>query len=479
MLYHNVRVMAHYLRSLDTLLVGSTAVVVWWLGVAQGFWPSQATLLPMLVFAGSLTATFLWLATLHRLYHAWRTERLGPELSALLRVLVYAAGMSCLVTDVVTRGLPGAVYGITLVATTVLLLSSRLVLRLVARRFRRAGKDLRVWLLVGRNARSERIARSILESPHFGIRLAQIVDVEGGDSANRLRVFQEEPFASVAQREVSGANALREVLEATIVDEVVVTLPLRTHYDQVRQILDLCREAGLSVKFSTDAFEQEWEKTELQHIGDVSMVTHFSGPSDASGLLLKRLIDVGVSGLALLLLAPVMGLIAVWIKFRSPGPVLFKQVRLGLHGRPFLMVKFRSMLQNADELREQLEAMNETDGVAFKIRSDPRIAPGCAILRKYHLDELPQLWNVLVGDMSLVGPRPLPPGEARGREWWQRRRLSMPPGLTCSWQVIGDHTMPFQRWMELDLAYIDGWSLLLDLRLLFQTVLMLPRGTGW
>jgi len=480
MLYHNVRVMAHYLRSLDAVLLATTSLAVWRVGIAAGAWPRETTLQPMLVFAGSIVAAFVWLSTDHRIYHAWRTERIARELYELFTVLVYAAGLGCLATEMMTGGLPGKAYGAILATVTTLILSLRVVIRLVARRVRRAGRDYRVWLLIGRNARSERIARTVAENPHFGIRIVQIVDIAADDGPDeRLQPFHTVPLGVLEQRVVSGTERLREVLENTIVDEVVVTLPLRSYYDEIHAILALCREAGLSVKFSTDAFEQEWEKTEVQHVGSIPMVTHFSGPSNASQLMFKRLIDVVASGAMLLLLSPVLALVAAWIKLCSPGPVFFRQMRLGLNGRPFRMLKFRTMVHDADELRDKLEAMNETDGVAFKIRADPRIAPGCHFLRRYHVDELPQLWNVVIGDMSLVGPRPLPPREAHGREWWQRRRLSMPPGLTCLWQAEGDHTMPFQRWMELDLAYIDDWSLLLDLRLIYRTLLMLPRGTGW
>jgi lipopolysaccharide/colanic/teichoic acid biosynthesis glycosyltransferase len=159
--------------------------------------------------------------------------------------------------------------------------------------------------------------------------------------------------------------------------------------------------------------------------------------------------------------------------------VFFVQQRVGLHGRLFPMVKFRSMEKDAARRNVEMQAMNETDGVAFKMRLDPRVTPVGRILRKFHLDELPQLWSVLVGDMSLVGPRPLPPEEANRKEWWQRRRLSMPPGLTCFWQVEGDHLMPFSRWMQMDLDYIDGWSLWLDLKLIAWTFGAVAKGKGW
>jgi lipopolysaccharide/colanic/teichoic acid biosynthesis glycosyltransferase len=185
------------------------------------------------------------------------------------------------------------------------------------------------------------------------------------------------------------------------------------------------------------------------------------------------------ASVGLVLLSPLFGVIAAAIKLSSPGPVFFQQTRVGLHGRHFSMVKFRSMVRDAPMRQIELHRLKDTEGLAFKLKDDPRITPLGKALRRYHLDELPQLWNVLLGDMSLVGPRPLPPDEAQGDAWWQRRRLSMPPGLTCFWQVAGDHKISFQKWMKLDLAYIDNWSVWLDIKLIASTVGTLVRGKGW
>ena len=209
------------------------------------------------------------------------------------------------------------------------------------------------------------------------------------------------------------------------------------------------------------------------------MVTHFRGPSNYSHLLVKRLIDIAGAAIGLLLLLPLFGLIAAAVKISSPGPVVFRRTRVGLHGRYFEMLKFRLMVRDASLLRKDIENLNERDEITFKIRNDSRITPVGRTLRKYHMDELPQLWNVLVGDMSLVGPRPLPIDEAHGNEWWQRRRLTMPPGLTCFWQLCDDQNMPFREWMRLDMAYIDKWSLWLDLKLIVRTFGTFLRGTGW
>src|SRR5690606_12370275 len=195
-------------------------------------------------------------------------------------------------------------------------------------------------------------------------------------------------------------------------------------------------------------------------------------------LWVKRAIDLVGSAVGLVLLAPLMLKIALAIWITSGRPILFKQVRVGVNGRLFHMIKFRSMVKIAEELRHQLEAGNEQTGPVFKMKHDQRVTPIGRFLRRYSLDELPQLFNVLLGDMSLVGPRPPIPSEVMQYDWWQRRRLSVHPGLTCTWQVSGRNAIGFDKWMEMDLAYIDGWNLALDMKIMAKTVKEVMRGGG-
>jgi lipopolysaccharide/colanic/teichoic acid biosynthesis glycosyltransferase len=214
-------------------------------------------------------------------------------------------------------------------------------------------------------------------------------------------------------------------------------------------------------------------------VGRIPMLTHFRGPSNYAQLMAKRVLDVVCSALALVLLSPLLLGAALLVRASSPGPIFFLQTRVGLHGRQFRMIKFRSMYIDAPQRQAALRQANERDGAAFKMKHDPRITPLGRLLRKFHLDELPQLWNVLVGDMSLVGPRPLPVHESVEHEWWQRRRLTVPPGLTCFWQLQDDPSIPFQQWMRMDMDYIDRWSFWLDLKIIFLTFGTLARGRGW
>jgi exopolysaccharide biosynthesis polyprenyl glycosylphosphotransferase len=195
-------------------------------------------------------------------------------------------------------------------------------------------------------------------------------------------------------------------------------------------------------------------------------------------MVVKRLFDIAASAFALWVLSPLLVLTALAIKLTSRGPVFFKQERVGMHGRTFSMLKYRSMVSNAEELKLKLMELNEQNGPVFKIQKDPRITPVGRFLRKFSIDEIPQLINVLRGEMSVVGPRPPLPSEVAQYEPWQRRRLSVRPGLTCLWQVSGRNSIGFQDWMYLDMQYIDHWSLGQDFHLILKTVPVVLTGRG-
>jgi lipopolysaccharide/colanic/teichoic acid biosynthesis glycosyltransferase len=213
-------------------------------------------------------------------------------------------------------------------------------------------------------------------------------------------------------------------------------------------------------------------------VGSTVYLAYHRRDRDPLSVLAKGVVDRVVAALALVVLAPVLAVLAVLVKLSSRGPVLFKQLRGGLNGRPFRMLKFRTMTEGAEGQRDLLLALNEMDGPVFKIENDPRVTKVGRFLRRTSLDELPQLWNVLLGHMSLVGPRPLPVGETQGLHGPFRRRLSMRPGLTCLWQIRGRNDLTFHEWMALDLQYVDGWSLGLDFAILMRTVPALLSGKG-
>jgi exopolysaccharide biosynthesis polyprenyl glycosylphosphotransferase len=263
------------------------------------------------------------------------------------------------------------------------------------------------------------------------------------------------------------------------VDEVAVTLPLKTFYAEAAQVIAVCEQHGVVVRIPGDLFNARLARVESEQLEDLSVVTLFTGRGSVPCFWIKRAADVALSTVALTVLAPLLAVIAAVVKLDSPGPVLFRQVRMGQNGRRFRMLKFRTMGTDAEARQAELEHLNEASGAAFKMRHDPRVTRVGRWLRRTSLDELPQLINVLRGEMSLVGPRPLPLRDVeRLSQDWQRRRFSVRPGLTCLWQAGGRHRIAFDDWMRLDLQYIDNWSLGLDLKILLRTVPALLSGAG-
>lgn len=253
-----------------------------------------------------------------------------------------------------------------------------------------------------------------------------------------------------------------------------------TMFGQIEQAIAVCEREGVEVWLLADFFKPQISKTSVALFLGRPVLLFRSVPASAWPLFAKQAMDSIGAFVLLLLCSPVLAAVAMGIRLTSRGPVLFRQERSGLNGRAFTMLKFRSMVTNAEQLRHELEALNEMSGPVFKVTDDPRITSFGRFLRKYSLDELPQLWNVLVGDMSLVGPRPLPVAEVeRFDDPAHRRRLSVKPGLTCLWQISGrNQVKDFKEWVKLDLQYIDNWSLWLDLSILLRTVPVVISGAG-
>jgi exopolysaccharide biosynthesis polyprenyl glycosylphosphotransferase len=276
-------------------------------------------------------------------------------------------------------------------------------------------------------------------------------------------------------------NRLVDLMHQHSANAVVINAR-HTYFGQMEQTIEVCEREGVEVWLLADFFKTQVSQTYVDDFYGAPMLVFRSGPDTSWSAVGKRMIDVFGSGLLLLLLfvVPVIPLAALAIKLTSRGPVLFRQERSGLNGRPFVMLKFRSMTTDAEQRKHEFEALNEMSGPVFKIANDPRITPVGRFLRKFSIDELPQLFNVLKGEMSLVGPRPLPVGEvARFDDLAHRRRLSVKPGLTCLWQISGrSEVTDFKEWVRLDLEYIDNWSLLLDLKILLLTVPVVFTGSG-
>jgi exopolysaccharide biosynthesis polyprenyl glycosylphosphotransferase len=269
---------------------------------------------------------------------------------------------------------------------------------------------------------------------------------------------------------------LPDLLNRSIVDEVIFAVDSAA-LSQLESVFLACDEQGVRTRVAIDFFPHVNSEITLDRVGGAPLLTFSAAPLDDLRLVLKRAFDLAVSAFALLVLSPALALCALSIKLSAPGPVIFRQARCGLNGRRFTLFKFRSMVENAHDLRPEIAHLNERE-VAFKIANDPRVTPVGRWLRKFSLDELPQLLNVLKGDMSIVGPRPPLPEEVEQYQPWQRRRLRMRPGLTCLWAIAGRDKIDFNAWMRLDISYIENWSLGLDWSIILKTIPHVIAGRG-
>jgi exopolysaccharide biosynthesis polyprenyl glycosylphosphotransferase len=272
---------------------------------------------------------------------------------------------------------------------------------------------------------------------------------------------------------------LDSVIADQPVDEVLVALPMDKYGPLVETIVRQCEEQGIIVRVRTQMSQLQVARSYVDELEGVPVMTVQSGPVDSWQLLMKRVIDIAGSAALLIALAPLFAVVALLIKFDSPGPILFAQERVGYNKRRFKVLKFRTMIAEAEKQQNVLEHLNEVEGPVFKIKKDPRITRVGALLRRFSIDELPQLVNVLKGDMSLVGPRPLPVRDVERIDVSShKRRFSIKPGITCLWQVNGRSNIGFDDWVRLDLEYIDKWSLALDVIILLKTVPAVLKGPG-
>jgi exopolysaccharide biosynthesis polyprenyl glycosylphosphotransferase len=368
--------------------------------------------------------------------------------------------------DAVDRRFLAVFFGVSLVATIV----ARVVVGLAMGERRQSRRALRNLVIVGCGPRGAQLGAEVWSRPDLGYLLLGYID-DIPAPAN--------PLHGQPEKLLGGLADARRLLRELEVDEVMICLPVRSQYEAIAGIVSAAGELGLTVRMPVNFFDSRSADSQIDYLNETPVVTLTQSEPIPSGLLVKRVVDIFGSALALLMLAPVFLLIALAIRVGSRGPVFFSQERVGLGRRKFRMWKFRSMVEDAEERQAALEQLNEVQGAAFKMREDPRVTRIGHLLRRSSLDELPQLYNVLVGDMSLVGPRPLPLRDvARLSDSWQLRRFSMKPGITCLWQINGRHEINFNHWMELDLQYIDSWSPALDIEILAKTLPAVLRGSG-
>jgi len=361
--------------------------------------------------------------------------------------------------------------GAFVVLNTLALNSLQLSLLYILEYYRRRGFNYQTVLVVGRGKKAKDFVDKTFKNAQWGYKVTGFVDWKSMDD-KELWSYRDIP-------RIGSLDDLPELIKTRQVDWVVFTAE-NGELKLIEPAVDICQEMGTRVVVLADFFPARYSRKRLEEFFEFPSLLFDNAPSRKYEYLFKKIFDRIGAAVGIILASPIMFFAALAIKFSSNGPILFKQERLGLNGKKFIMYKFRTMVQNAEKLKPLLEKQNEMDGPVFKIKNDPRTTPLGRFLRKASIDELPQLFNVLKGDMSMVGPRPPLSNEVKQYDPWQRRRLSMKPGITCLWQINGRNKIGFKKWMELDLQYIDNWSLWLDTKILAGTIpsVLTRKGAG-
>ena len=409
--------------------------------------------LAALIFAGTWVAV-LWMSGLYRLTVRWR---LWTEIRDIARATLLVAALTLSFLFLVKQVDVSRLFLIFLfVAQPAVTLLGRIALRAVFESMRRSGRDSRYMLVAGAGQLAQDFADRVEGHPGLGLRIIGHLAAPGES-------------ASVTRPVLGSLEDIEEILHSTVVDEVAVCLaPTSSHF--LEPITGLAAGEGKTVRIPVDPVEEILPSAVQEEFDGFLVRSLIHDGQREAGLIVKRVIDVIGAAAGLVVLSPLLLTVAAAIKIHDGSPILFGQTRVGLQGRPFTIYKFRTMVVDAEARLDEVRHLNERSGAAFKAADDPRMTGIGRWLRKTSVDELPQLWNVLTGSMSLVGPRPPLPIEVAEYDVWHRRRLSMKPGITGLWQVEARHEPDFDRWVEHDLVYIDGWSIWLDLKILLKTI---------
>jgi exopolysaccharide biosynthesis polyprenyl glycosylphosphotransferase len=451
----------------DLLAVSLTFLAAFAVGSGSSTWPGFAEVLLLriklvnvIIFVGYLafcsmvfSSTGFYLS--HRMSHLSRQIRETLLATTLITAVLVVLPLRM---EFATKSF----YVVFWSLTFAVLFLTRLFGQHVLYYIRSFGRNQRSIVIIGEGLDAATLGDRIEQEPTLGYRLARIIDVE---------LFQ--------QPEISVVEQLNMIVARQPIDEVLLALRMNRYGPLVETIVRLCEEQGILVRVRTEVFNLRVASSYVDDLHGIPVMTIQSGPLDSWQLVLKRLIDILGSAVLLIAFAPLFILVALLIRIDSAGPLLFAQERVGLNKRRFKILKFRTMVVDAEKQQETLEHLNEVEGPVFKIKEDPRITRVGALLRRFSIDELPQLINVFKGEMSLVGPRPLPVRDVdRIDAQWHKRRFSIKPGITCLWQVNGRSNIGFNEWVRLDLDYIDKWSLGLDLVILLKTIPAVFKGPG-
>jgi len=462
-----------------TYLFGLVDAMLLVLALLIAFGVRSLVSLPFLTDGLSIDlGTHIWLLTVgipaywllaewQKLYEPSAMRRKALTVAALLWAFGYLTGFLGLAIFIFqVKTFSRAIFFLFLVIGFLLLAATRVTLASLAKRTGSDSADMRNVLIVGTGPESFEVRTKLQAHDELGMRVV-----------GHLPGPNPSPMAIDEALLLGTLSDLKQIVENRVVDDVIFAIPVVESLSCAREI-GWCEEVGVTVHLRADLVRTLFARMYPTDLDGTPMLTVSATPRQPAALLAKRVTDLAGSLVAMVVLAPVFVISAFLVKATSRGPVFFTQERVGLNGRTFRLYKFRSMYKDAEARRAALADRNEMSGPVFKIKDDPRITPVGKWMRRFSIDEIPQFWNVLAGDMSLVGPRPPIPAEVKKYERWQRRRLSMKPGITCLWQVSGRNAIDFDDWMRLDLAYIDTWSLRLDVQILLRTVPVVLTARG-
>lgn len=413
-------------------------------------------------FFGGVFGSWFFLLSSFWLYRSKRLANWQDEFTDVLRAIIFSTLI--LATQILLAEwsiFPKRFLLIFAITAFSFLFLIRLIKRSLLKQFRLHGRNLRSVIIIGAGPRGQKLVKLVKENPSVGYQfLGYIDDLDVPGVLGKL-------------------SQIPSILADNIVDEIIICLPIKTFYERIQSITEVAEEQGITVRIYSDLFNLRLSKAVAGEIGDAPILSIYATRLSEWQAFVKSSIDFVVALALLIVLSPLMLAIAILIKATSSGPVFFIQDRVGLNKRRFKMFKFRTMVADAPARQGELERLNEAAGPVFKIKDDPRVTALGSWLRKTSLDELPQLLNILLGDLSLVGPRPLPERDfLKFDKLWFNRRFSVKPGITCIWQISGRSSTSFDKWILQDLEYIERWSLLLDIKILFKTIPTVLRGTG-
>ena len=471
------RIVKHLARLFDIFAILAAFVLAIFLLYAAGNGPNLAQFMTLRITVWNGVLFSLLLLTWHHLFvlcGLYDSKRLTPcssEIKDVCKATLIGALFLLVIGYVMpihmmTPGLAATMWAI----CAAIMIAGRLMARSLLAFLRRRGRNTRHLLIFGTNARAIEFADRIQNRPELGYSIVGFVDDFWSGTAK---------FQASGHKLCCTFSGIAEFLRRNVIDESAIFLPLRSYYELAATLVAICEQHGIVIRTDPQVFKSRSNESPVFDLDDNPQMMSVPESIKMIPAAIKRTIDFIGSILLVTLLCPVLLVVSILVKFSSKGPALFRQTRIGLNKRQFTIYKFRTMVADAESAQGQLLSMNEMSGPVFKIKNDPRITPLGKFLRKTSIDELPQLFNVLKGEMSLVGPRAMSLRDYQLFDQdWHRRRFSVKPGITCLWQIHGRSSVPFEKWMELDMQYIDKWSLWLDLKILARTVPAVLRGSG-